>query len=51
MVELALQRITTYRQRGMRSPHEVGLELRRLSNTPDLSVEHQVKIGVHKGTV
>ena len=51
VTEFALQRITTYRMRGMRSPHEVGEELGKLSASPDLSLEHKVKIGVQKGTV
>ena len=51
VVELALQRIATYRMRGMRSPHEVGVELGQLSTIPDLTMEHKVKIGVQKGTV
>ena len=51
VIELALQRITTYRMRGMRSPQEVGEELGKLSASPDLSLEHKVKIGVQKGTV
>ena len=51
VVELALQRITTYRMRGMRATHEVGEELARLAADPDLSLEHRVKIGVQKGTV
>jgi len=49
VIELALQRITTYRMRGMRSPHEVGVELGQLSTIPDLTLEHKVKIGVQKG--
>ena len=51
VIELALQRITTYRMREMRSPHEVGVELGQLSTIPDLTLEHKVKIGVQKGTV
>ena len=54
VTEFALQRITTFRMRGMRATHEVGGELARLARLaadPDLSLEHRVKIGVQKGTV
>ena len=46
VTEFTLQRITTYRMRGMRATHEVGEELARLAADPDLSLEHRVKIGV-----
>ena len=48
---MALQRLTTFRMRGMRTTHVVGEELARLAAGPDLSLEHRVKIGVQKGTV
>ena len=51
VTEFTLQRLTTYRMRGMRSTHEVGEELAKLAADPDLSLEHRVKIGVQKGTV
>ena len=48
VTEFALQRITTFRMKGMKATHEVGEEL---AADPDLSLEHRVKIGVQKGTV
>ena len=49
VTEFALQRLTTFRMRGMRATNVVCEELARLAAGPDLSLEHRVKIGVQKG--
>ena len=51
ITEMVLQRLTTYRMRGMMAPQVVGVELSRLAVDQDLSWEHKVKIGVQKGNI
>ena len=48
-VELSLQKLYTYRMRGMRHAKVVAEELRRLGREEDLSMDHKVRIGVLKG--
>ena len=48
-VECSLLRLNGHRMQGMRDTKMVADELRRLGREEDLSLDHEVRIGVLKG--